>query len=76
MKNTLVISLMILILPFLVQAAPNVSNVSGTVSHGSQITINGTEFGTRMIATPSLWDTAEDKAIDNPSEVTGAGPWN
>ena len=45
-------------------AAPSVSNISGTVSHGSQITINGAEFGTKSPAPPVWWDDGEGAIID------------
>jgi hypothetical protein len=42
--------------PSLVFAAPSISGVSGTLSHGSQITITGSAFGTKSPAAPVKWD--------------------
>ena len=54
-------------------AAPSVSNISGTVSHGSQITISGTEFGLKSLARPLIWDDAET-AINDTAPSTSVPP--
>jgi len=47
-------------------AAPSISSVSGTVSHGGSITISGSAFGSKSTAAPAFWDT-----IDNQSAYSG-----
>ena len=44
-------------------SAPSISGVSGTVSHGSSITISGSSFGTKATAAPVSWKTFEDNSI-------------
>lgn len=44
-------------------AAPSIGGVSGTVSHGSSITISGSSFGTKATAAPVAWKTFEDNSI-------------
>ncbi len=37
-------------------AAPSISSVSGTISHGNSITISGSGFGSKATAAPAVWD--------------------
>lgn len=40
-------------------AQPTITNVSGSVSHGSLVTVSGNAFGTKLVAPPRIWDRAE-----------------
>lgn len=51
--------------PTLVAAQPNVSGVSGTVSHGSSITITGTSFGSKATAAPLKYDDFQGTTVGN-----------
>jgi len=53
-------------------ATPSVSSVSGTVSHGSSITISGSGFGTKTTAGPALYDNFDNGAAGN-TICNGAG---
>lgn len=46
-------------------AQPNVTGVSGTVSHGSSITITGTSFGTKATAAPLKYDDFVSTTVGN-----------
>jgi hypothetical protein len=46
--------------------------VSGTVSHGSSITIPGSGFGTKSTAAPVMWDNC-DKTVNSSAAITSAG---
>ncbi len=50
----------------------SVTGVSGTLTHGSTLTIAGTGFGTKSTAAPVVWDTWENGALNDP---TVGGPW-
>ena len=53
-------------------AAPSISGVSGTATHGQSITITGTGFGTKSKALPSVWDDFETGSLG--SNVAGTRP--
>lgn len=55
-------------------AAPNVVGVTGAPSHGSQLTISGTGFGTKNPAKPYLWAPFDGSA--NPSPLGIVQSWN
>lgn len=59
----IVVALVALIASVSVGAAPSISGVSGTVSHGSSITITGSSFGSKTTAAPVAWKTFEDNSI-------------
>jgi hypothetical protein len=56
-------------------AQPAISDVSGSFSHGSIITISGTRFGTKISdqAAPVKFDNFEDGTIGQP--ITSSGWW-
>ena len=81
MRNSVLTIAAVVVLPLSVYAAPAVSSVSGTVTHGSTVIISGAGFGTKNKVAPVLWDT-----VDNiPSyaglsdgatiPVGGSNPW-
>lgn len=59
----IVVALVALIASVSAGAAPSISGVSGTVSHGSSITITGSSFGSKTTAAPVAWKTFEDNSI-------------
>lgn len=56
-------------------AAPSVTGVSGTISHGSQITLNGSGFGTKNPAAPLLWANFESGNI-SPNNIGQKTSWD
>lgn len=44
------------------QAAPSVTQVSGAASPGSEITINGSGFGSKASGAPKVWDTVDNQS--------------
>ena len=44
-------------------AAPDISGVSGSISHGENITIAGSGFGTKSVAAPTIWDNCSGTDI-------------
>jgi hypothetical protein len=66
----------VVMLPFSVLAAPAITSVSGTISHGQSITISGSGFGTKSTAAPNLWDTVSNQytGLSNGSTIpSGSG---
>lgn len=57
------------------QAAPSISSVSGTVSDGSTITINGSSFGSGD-ATPLLWENFDAGSSGAGLSRPTIGDWN
>jgi len=55
-------------------AAPSITNVSGTVSHGQSINISGSGFGTKTPAAPILWETFDDGM--NGANISTGGKWS
>lgn len=53
-------------------AVPSISSVAGTVSHNSDITISGSNFGTKSTAAPVIWEDFESGTNGN----TIAGDWS
>ncbi|HWB78261.1 MAG TPA: hypothetical protein VG755_25020 [Nannocystaceae bacterium] len=59
----------------LVIAQPVIDGVSGTIAHGSEVTLQGSGFGAKASAAPYVWDTidAPDPASkDDPATI---GEW-
>jgi hypothetical protein len=59
LKCSILFALLLVLALFLIAnawAAPSVSGVSGTVTHGASITISGSSFGTKSPAAPAVWD--------------------
>ncbi|CAB4211842.1 Chitobiase/beta-hexosaminidase C-terminal domain containing protein [uncultured Caudovirales phage] len=52
-------------------SAPSISGVSGTVSHGSTVTLSGSAFGTKTVAAPFKWDNFESGASGARLTTTG-----
>lgn len=48
-----------LLAPSLAISAPSITGISGTITHGSAITISGSSFGTKSTAAPLIWDDFE-----------------
>src|SRR3989338_2160698 len=46
-------------------APPSIASVSGTVSHGQNIVISGSNFGTKAQAAPYVWDDASGNNIND-----------
>lgn len=57
-------------------AAPSVTDVSGTVEHGQNITISGLNFGTKPTAAPLKWDDFEAYNVGDNILITGDNPWS
>jgi hypothetical protein len=74
----LIIAFTFVFAPGFVLAEPSVSNVSGTVVHGQNITITGNSFGTKSPVAPLMWDDGEGKTVDSDSAILSTGwtdPW-
>lgn len=56
MKRNLILTIALIALCGSVHAAPSISGVSGTISHGQSITISGSGFGSKSTAAPVVWD--------------------
>lgn len=57
--NAVIIAILIFLNTASVWAAPAVTEVTGTVTNGSTLTITGTGFGTKSTAAPLVWDNFE-----------------
>ena len=55
-------------------AAPAVTGVSGTLTHGSSVTITGTSFGTKSPAKPLIW--ADFETDLNPTNLGVETSWD
>lgn len=53
------------------QGGPAVSSVSGTLSHGSTVTISGSGFGTKPTAAPLKYDDFQNLAMNDDLAVNG-----
>lgn len=40
-------------------AQPSISGLSGSLTHGSAVSLSGSNFGTKAVAAPKIWDRAE-----------------
>lgn len=76
MKHTPLRSFFLLLvgLPFGVVAAPQVTQISGTISHGNSIQIQGTSFGLKSPAKPYFWAPLETSI--NPSPLGVVTAWS
>lgn len=80
MKNIL-LSVLLILVPVIASAAPSVTGTSGAVTHGQNITISGSGFGTKSTAAPNLWDTVDNQSaysgLSNGSTIPvgGSNPW-
>ncbi len=77
MKHTPICSFFILLLglPVGLIAAPQVTQISGTVGHGNSITINGTGFGVKSPAAPYIWANFDDGS-PQPSALGQIRSWS
>lgn len=50
-----------IIAPSIAYAAPAITSVTGTLSHGESITIGGSAFGVKSPVAPLLWDNVDDE---------------
>jgi hypothetical protein len=77
----LIIIFLLLAAPATGNAAPDNISVSGDVSQGASITIEGTGFGSKPTPAPVLWDTVDNQSsysgVSGGGEVPvgGANPW-
>ncbi len=59
-------------------ASPSVTGVSGTLSHGSSVTISGSGFGTKATAAPWRWDpiegVSEYNGLNNGDPIPSSDP--
>jgi hypothetical protein len=53
-------------------AAPSISSINGTVTHGQYVTIHGSSFGTKSTAQPVVWDDCSGTSIT--SKWSGGWP--
>jgi len=53
-------------------AAPVISGISGTIMHGSTVTVSGSGFGIKAQAAPIAWDNLESGVCDN---IATVGSW-
>lgn len=67
------LAIVLLLTPALAQAAPAVSSVSGTWSHGQTVVITGTNFGAKSPAKPIVW--ADFEGCTDGTQ-TGTAPTN
>lgn len=71
-----------LLFPSVAFAAPSISGISGTISHGSSVTISGSAFGTKATGAPYRWDPIEGvseydgMADDETITATTNGYWD
>lgn len=76
--NIFKITILFIILFFIcikTNAAPAISSISGSISHGSSITINGTGFGVKSPAAPYIWANFDD-GNSQPSSLGQIHSWN
>lgn len=57
-------------------AAPSISGVSGTFTHGSVVAITGSGFGTKAQAAPLKWDPFESGALGESMVARGWSQYN
>lgn len=65
--------ILFVLLPLNLWAAPSISGVSGTLTHGQTVTVSGADFGTG--ATLYLWDNFEDGVDGNTLTSSESKPW-
>jgi hypothetical protein len=64
-KNITIFVILIVMLPFVVYAAPSITSISGTVSHGQTVTVNGSGFGVKSPVAPAVWDNGLAYSLSN-----------
>jgi hypothetical protein len=69
--KTIQITILFLILPLVAYATPSITSVTGAVSQGSTITVNGAGFNTKSKAAPLAWDNCSGTDIT----VLWSGGW-
>jgi hypothetical protein len=76
-----IIVLFTTMLPLTVFASPTISVITGSVSHGEVVVVNGSEFGEKSPAEPCLWDPVVGQSayiglVDGSAIPVGSGkPW-
>ena len=55
-KNAVYVMLVLSTLPLVAYAAPVVTGITGTVTHGTTVTVSGSGFGTKTTVPPLVWD--------------------
>lgn len=67
---------LLLLLPCVLWAAPDPTGYTGTLTHGSSVTITGSSFGTKSTATPVAWDNfSQDSVGSAPTSTATMGSW-
>lgn len=67
--------LVLLLLPGLTFAAPSISSISGTFTHGQSLTINGSGFGMKAIPSPIRYDDFSNAVIGQRVDEATSGWW-
>jgi len=62
-KGTLFTILTLVTLPIIAYAAPVVTGITGTVTHGTTVTVSGSGFGQKSTAAPLVWDNCSGTNI-------------
>ncbi|UTG91408.1 hypothetical protein [Geobacter sulfurreducens] len=74
------VNITVLLLSSYAFAAPSITSVTGAVTHGQVVTVNGSGFGVKSPVAPLMWDPIDGvySSIANGATVpTGTGyPWN
>lgn len=71
-KNIIPSFLFMLLFSSICYATPSISTISGTLSHGQSVTITGSGFGTKLTASPLVWDNCSGTKITD--KWTGGWP--
>lgn len=56
MVKKYILAVLIIAIPCVSHAAPNIAGFSGSMIHGGTVTISGAEFGAKSPASPLVWD--------------------
>lgn len=73
----IIAALILLTLPLTTFAAdPTITAPSGSMTHGSSITITGANFGTKATPGPYIWDGLEDGVCDTTPDTPSTGTWS
>lgn len=76
-KKIILVCLVFSLISLPLYAAPIISGVSGSFSNSSNITLSGSNFGTKSPAAPLVWDTFEGRTVGaNPSNTATVGSWS
>lgn len=60
-------------IPLAAFAAPSVTSVSGSVTHGQGVTVTGSGFGVKSPVAPAFWDTVSYNGLSNGSVIPVGG---